>query len=60
MTCEKSGYPSRKRCEAHIKQRLRENPTLDLRAYLCPKCGHWHMTSREDRFPRNTRKQEAA
>ena len=31
-----------------------------LYEYVCPECGHWHMTSREDRFPRNTRKQEAA
>lgn len=60
MTCEKSGYPSRRKTEEHIRHRLRENPTLDLRAYLCPKCGLWHMTSMEDRFPRNTRKQEAA
>ena len=60
MTCEKAAYPSRKATEAHIRKRLRDNPTLYLRPYLCPKCGHWHMTHREDRFPRNTRKQEAA
>ena len=61
MRCEdKHAYASRTNAEAHIKKRLRDNPTLWLRAYLCPRCGHWHMTSMEDRFPRNTRKQEAA
>lgn len=60
MTCEKSGYPSRRKTEEHIRKRLKDNPTLDLRAYLCPKCGLWHMTSKADRFPRRKHQQEAA
>lgn len=49
-TCQqKFQFPSRKAAERGIKSRLRKNPTLYLRAYLCNVCGLWHMTSQPDR-----------
>ena len=55
----KDQYPSRTRAEKVIHQRERENPTLrdTLRPYICGVCGHWHLTSQEDR---NAKGDEAA
>ena len=47
--CPKSAYPSRNKAEEHRKKRLRENPTLYLRVYLCPECGLWHLTHKTNR-----------
>lgn len=48
--CHKHSYPSQSGALAHAKRRMKENRHLELRVYLCNKCGHWHMTSKEDRF----------
>lgn len=50
MKCaEKGRYESRRIAEAFRLKRLRQNPTLYLRAYRCPQCGFWHLTSLPDR-----------
>ena len=50
---QKSAYPSKTRAELVMTKRLRDNPTLFLRCYLCKGCGKWHLTSKEDRYSRN-------
>lgn len=49
---EKTCYRSKPLAFAAVASRLRDNPTLYLRVYLCNACGLWHLTHKEDRFPR--------
>lgn len=42
--CGKAGYPSKRIADNTITKRLRDNRTLDLRSYLCPSCGLYHIT----------------
>lgn len=54
MKCqEKNAYPSRSMAERAMHKRMRDNRTLELRVYCCPVCGHWHMTSKQDRFSKD-------
>lgn len=51
MNCEeKCRYLSQRKAMEAIRKRQRDNRTLELRAYRCPHCGYWHMTSKPDRF----------
>ena len=58
MTCEGKCSYSHARALEIKRRRERENKTPQLREYFCNKCGHWHLTSREDFF--REPKQEAA
>lgn len=59
MNCEKHPYSHAKAIEFK-RRRERENKGLQLRVYYCNQCGYWHLTSKEDLFPRNKHRQEAA
>ncbi len=50
MTCAKTAYRSRRIAEEVLRKRTRENRTLDLRAYLCPDCGKWHLSHKYHEF----------
>jgi len=53
MRCEqKNAYPSRSRAMDYARKRMRDNRTLDLRAYRCPHCGLWYLTHVPDRRER--------
>lgn len=45
--CGKSVFPSESKCDEAIKHRLRQGfgGTSFLRAYFCPECSGWHMSS---------------
>ena len=50
MRCEEKGkYPSKTRAEQVARKRMRDNRTLELRAYLRDRCGLWHLTHVPDR-----------
>ncbi len=49
MICTKKPY-SKARAYDLKRRRERENHSLVLRVYFCTHCGHWHLTSREDKF----------
>jgi hypothetical protein len=51
MRCEeKHAYPSERKALDYAKRRMRDNRTLELRAYRCQHCGRWHLTHVPDRF----------
>lgn len=53
MRCpEKAAYPSQRKAMDHARRRMRDNRTLELRAYRCPECGKWHLTHVPDRHER--------
>ena len=56
----KATYPSRARAEAVAHHRQRDNRTLVLRSYLCPSCGLWHLTSKDDRWASNRQRERDA
>ena len=58
-TCRKRRYRDRIHAllaiESHGKQKPRYKDTV--RAYRCPKCGGWHLTSQAERGRKNGRSQ---
>jgi ribosomal protein L32 len=64
MTClDKQGHPkktyqNKTSAERAKTERVRQNPTLDLRVYRCDACGLFHLSHVVDKFPR--RKDEEA
>lgn len=49
--CGKRRYPTKNQALTTGLRALRKpgNETVDLRAYRCPKCKGWHLTSKTDR-----------
>jgi hypothetical protein len=45
MCWRKFGYPSEARAAKGIARAARRNPSVPLRAYKCPACPYWHLTS---------------
>ena len=43
MTCSKTAYG--RRVAHHEAQRLRRETGEPFRAYACPECGRWHLTT---------------
>jgi hypothetical protein len=41
----KRQFRSKSEAETAIKERLREEPEVDFRAYRCLECFGWHLTS---------------
>ena len=46
--CDKVGYRGRKRAR-HAARMLRERSSEPFRAYRCPDCGLWHLSSQPKR-----------
>ena len=49
-SCTKCAYPSESMARKIAQRRMKEDRYLILRAYRCPACGLFHLTSKEDRF----------
>ena len=45
--CKKAMYHSREEAEDMIRHILEDRVVMNLRAYLCPVCGQWHLTSKD-------------
>lgn len=64
MTCldkpgkPKQNYPNKTAAERAKKQRMDENPTLDLRSYRC-ECGQFHLSHGPDRTGHDTEESAA-
>jgi hypothetical protein len=46
-SCRKTIYHSREEAEDMIRHIRETRVTHEIRAYNCPVCGFWHLTSRE-------------
>lgn len=46
----KNAYRSKPLAWAAVQKRLRDNPTIYLRIYVCSACGMYHLTSKLDKY----------
>lgn len=45
--CEKRTFPTKKDAMDSIKKPAKQDKKRPIRAYECPKCSGWHLTSKE-------------
>jgi hypothetical protein len=52
--CGKITFTSRNRAKLHARRFRHKRAGVKLRAYLCPRCSMWHLTSKPRRVRRVT------